>query len=49
MTALKRILFLNRSFYPDVESTGQLLTELCEELENDFEIHVICGNPLYKS
>ena len=48
MTALKRILFLNRSFYPDVESTGQLLTELCEELENDFEIHVICGNPLYK-
>jgi len=48
MAALKRILFLNRSFYPDVESTGQLLTELCEELENDFEIHVICGNPLYR-
>ncbi len=48
MPALKRLLFLNRSFYPDVEATGQLLTELCEELENDFEIHVICGNPLYR-
>jgi len=44
----KRLLFLNRSFYPDVEATGQLLTELCQELENDFEIHVICGNPLYR-
>ena len=48
MSAQKRLLFLNRSFYPDVEATGQLLTELCQELENDFEIHVICGNPLYR-
>jgi len=45
---LKRLLFLNRCFYPDVEATGQLLTELCENLEDDFEIHVICGNPLYR-
>jgi len=44
----KRLLFLNRSFYPDVEATGQLLTELCQELANDFEVHVICGNPLYR-
>lgn len=43
-----RLLFLNRSFYPDVEATGQLLTELCEDLQDDFEIHVICGNPLYR-
>lgn len=48
MSAQKSLLFLNRSFYPDVEATGQLLTELCQELENDFEIHVICGNPLYR-
>lgn len=48
MLTHKRLLFLNRSFYPDVEATGQLLTELCEELENEFEIHVICGNPLYR-
>ncbi|MFP4082411.1 MAG: glycosyltransferase family 4 protein [Candidatus Aminicenantes bacterium] len=48
MPGLKRLLFLNRSFYPDVEATGQLLTELCEELADDFEVHVICGNPLYR-
>lgn len=44
----KRILFLNRSFYPDVEATGQLLAELCEELSRDFEVHVLCGKPLYR-
>ncbi len=49
MNRKARLLFLNRSFYPDVEATGQLLTELCEELQFDFEIHVICGNPLYRS
>ncbi len=48
MTLKKPILFLNRSFYPDVESTGQLLTELCEGLAHDFEVHVVCGNPLYR-
>lgn len=48
MAKPKRILFLNRCFYPDVEATGQFLTELCEELENDFIVHVICGNPLYR-
>ena len=26
------ILFLNRSFWPDLESTGQVFTELCEDL-----------------
>lgn len=48
MLSSKRLLFLNRSFHPDVEATGQLLTELCEELSGDFEIHIICGNPLYR-
>jgi len=44
----KRLLFLNRSFYPDVEATGQLLTQLCEDLAQDFHIQVICGNPVYR-
>ena len=26
------LLFFNRSFYPDIEATGQFLTELCEDL-----------------
>lgn len=40
-----RILFFNRSFYPDNASTGQLLTELCEDLvrEHGHEVTVIAG------
>ena len=42
------ILFFNRSFYPDVESTGQLLTELCEDLtEYGHNVSVICGRSYY--
>ncbi|MEX0643460.1 MAG: glycosyltransferase family 4 protein [Pirellulales bacterium] len=38
-----RLLFINRSYWPDVEATGQLLTELCEDLAADFDVTVICG------
>ncbi len=40
-----RILFLNRSYWPDSEATGQLLTALCEGLADDFEVHVLAGQP----
>jgi len=40
-----RVLFVNRSYWPDVEATGQYLTELCEDLADEFEVHVICGRP----
>ena len=40
-----RILFLNRSYYPDAEATGQLLTELCEDLARDFQVSVVAGQP----
>ncbi len=40
------ILFLNRSYWPDAEATGQLLTELCEDLTDRFDVHVIAGQPL---
>lgn len=36
---------LNRSYWPDAEATGQLLTELCEDLAKDFEITVVAGQP----
>jgi len=48
MVAIKRLVFLNRSFFPDIEATGQLLTELCQELASDFDVHVVCGHPLYR-
>lgn len=43
----KKLLFIINYFYPDVASTGQLMTELCEELQNDFDITVIAAFPNY--
>jgi glycosyltransferase involved in cell wall biosynthesis len=40
-----RILVLNRSYHPDVEATGQLLTELCSDLAAHHEVTVIAGRP----
>jgi glycosyltransferase involved in cell wall biosynthesis len=40
-----RVLFLNRSYWPDAEATGQLLTELCEDLTPKFNVTVIAGRP----
>lgn len=42
---MRKLLFINRSYWPDAEATGQLLTELCEDLAKDFEVSVICGQP----
>jgi glycosyltransferase involved in cell wall biosynthesis len=38
-----RILFINRSFWPDTEATGVLLTELAEDLAAGHEVTVVCG------
>jgi glycosyltransferase involved in cell wall biosynthesis len=40
-----RVLFLNRSYWPDAEATGQLLTELCEDLADAFDVSVVAGQP----
>lgn len=37
------VLVLNRSYWPDAEATGQLLTELCEDLASQFQLTVIAG------
>jgi len=39
------VLFLNRSYWPDVEATGQLLTELCGDLAQRHRVTVIAGQP----
>lgn len=43
----KRLLFVNRSYWPDMEATGQLLTELSEGLSKtqEFDVSVLCGAP----
>ncbi|OYP39174.1 glycosyltransferase family 4 protein [Rhodopirellula sp. MGV] len=44
-TRRPRIVFLNRSYWPDIEATGQLLTDLCAGLADEFDVHVVCGQP----
>lgn len=39
----KKVTFVINYFYPDVASTGQLMTELCLGLQKDFEITVIAA------
>jgi glycosyltransferase involved in cell wall biosynthesis len=43
-----KIVFFNRSFYPDITATSQLLTELCEDLVKDYDCRVtaVAGMPL---
>lgn len=43
----KKILIYAHYFYPDVASTGQILTELAEGLQEDFSITVISVVPSY--
>lgn len=43
----KNLLIYAHYYYPDVASTGQILTELAEGLKNSFHITVICTVPSY--
>jgi glycosyltransferase involved in cell wall biosynthesis len=45
----KKILMILNYFYPDVASTGQLMTELCTELKEDLDITVIAAFPSYSN
>jgi colanic acid biosynthesis glycosyl transferase WcaI len=38
-----RLLVLNQYYWPGVEATAQLLTELCEALAEDMEVKVVTG------
>ena len=44
------ILFLNRSYHPDPEATGQYLTELAEDLAaGGDEVSVVCGRSYHRN
>lgn len=47
MKSKKKIVFVINYFYPDLASTGQLMTELCENLQEDFDVTVIAAQPGY--
>lgn len=42
-----KITFVINYFYPDLASTGQLMTDLCLALQRDFDITVIAAQPNY--
>lgn len=44
-TDIQKALFINRSYWPDVEASGQLLTDLCETVAEDLNVTVIAGRP----
>ena len=44
---MKKLLVYAHYYYPDVASTGQILTELCESLVDQFDVTVICTVPSY--
>jgi len=39
----QRILVLNQYYWPGVEATAQLLTELCEALAEEYDVEVVTG------
>ena len=41
-----KILFITQFFYPDIQATSKIFTELCEDLAKDYKVKVICGEPL---
>jgi len=43
-TARPRLLVLNQYYWPGVEATAHLLSQLCEALAGDFEITVVTGH-----
>jgi colanic acid biosynthesis glycosyl transferase WcaI len=44
----RRVIFVNRYFFPDLSATSQMLTDLVRELgQQCFELHVICSRQLY--
>lgn len=45
MIKTKKLLVIPHYFYPDIAATAQIVTDLCEELQHDFEITVICVVP----
>ena len=40
-----KVLLIDRYFYPDLQATSVLLTDLAEGLAEDFDIEILCGPP----
>ncbi len=46
--ARRRVVFVNRYFYPDLSATSQMLFDLtCRLVQEGIEVHVVCSDGLY--
>ena len=43
----EKIWILSELFYPETTSTAYILTEIAKKFTDKYEVHVICGNPVY--
>src|SRR3954454_15813802 len=43
MSRRRRLLVLNQYYWPGVEATAHLLTELCEALASEYDVTVVTG------
>ena len=46
---MRKVLVIGNYFYPDVASLGQLITDFCVELRDEFKFNVIAAIPNYSS
>lgn len=46
---LQRIWLVSELYYPEETSTGYYITKIAEGLADDFEVHVLCGQPTYSA
>ena len=45
---LRRVVFVNRYFYPDLSATSQMLSDLtCRLAQQGIDVHVVCSDRLY--
>ena len=42
-----KILFITQFFYPDIQATSQIFTDLCEDLAKKHKVEVVCGSSVF--
>jgi colanic acid biosynthesis glycosyl transferase WcaI len=45
----QKVWIVSELYYPDLTSTGYILTQIAEGLSVDYEIHILCGQPRYSA
>lgn len=44
-----RVWFVSELYYPEMTSTGGIITQIAERLADDFSVHVVCAQPNYSA